>query len=133
MPVPTRQPTLELTVWFDGDCGLCKRIAGWLRKQPKYVTIHCVPAQHAATDQGCPLDTKALLDNVTVVASDGAVYRGTNAWLTVLWALRNYRRWSLRMSKDRWRPWAEDLFASISGLARWTKSKRPVAPKRASK
>ena len=28
---------LELTVWFDGDCGLCTRVAKWLDGQPKYL------------------------------------------------------------------------------------------------
>ena len=82
---------LHLTVWFDADCGLCTRVARWLDRQPKFVPVRCVPAQHASTG-GCPLDTAALLDKVTVIASDGAVYRGDNAWIVVLWALRGYRR-----------------------------------------
>lgn len=111
---------LELTVWFDGDCGFCARVAKWLDGQPKYVPVRCVPAQDAA-GAGCPLGTQALLDKVTVTASDGAVYRGTNAWITVLWALRAYRRWSLRFAQPRWRPMAEALFGAIAGVAKMTK------------
>lgn len=114
------QHNLELTVWFDGDCGLCKRVARWLERQPKFVPVHCVPAQ-TATPAACPLDTRALLDKVTVTASDGALYRGTNAWITVLWALRNYRSWSLRLARDQWRPLAENLFGVITGIAKMTK------------
>ena len=113
---------LRLTVWFDGDCGLCKRIAKWLDRQPKYVPVDCLPAQ-AADAEGCPLDAASLLDKVTVTASDGAVYRGTSAWITVLWALRNYRHWALRCAHDRWRPLAERLFAVVTGLARMTKAR----------
>jgi predicted DCC family thiol-disulfide oxidoreductase YuxK len=113
-------PALELTVWFDGDCPLCRRVAQWLDGQPKFVPVRCIPAQ-AGASHGCPLDAAALLAQVTVTASDGAIYRGTNAWITVLWALRGYRRWALRFATPRWRPLAERLFAGITGVAAWTK------------
>ena len=111
---------LCLTVWFDGDCGLCARVAKWLDRQPKYVAVRCVAAQTAS--QGtCPINTKDLLDKLTVTASDGAIYRCTNAWITILWALRNYRSWSLRFARTSWLPWAESLFATIAGLAKRTR------------
>jgi predicted DCC family thiol-disulfide oxidoreductase YuxK len=115
--------TLSLTVWFDGDCPLCTRIAAWLCRQPRFVPLRCVAAQSAAR-LGCPLDAASLLAKLTVIASDGAVYRGTNAWLVVLWALRGYRAWALRFVQPSWRPVAERLFATIAGVAAWTKSRR---------
>lgn len=114
---------LTLTVWFDGDCGLCTRIAQWLDRQPTFVPLRCIAAQRAA-GAGCPIDLPSLLAKVTVTASDGAVYRGTNAWIVVLWALRRYRSWSLRFATPRWRPFAERLFATIAGVAAWTKRRR---------
>ena len=116
---------LELTVYFDGDCGLCRTVARWLDRQPKYVPLHCVAAQQAAAS-GCPLAVPSLLERVTVIASDGALYRGTNAWLVCLWALRNYRGWSLRLSAAALRPWAERLFATVTGLAALTHRARPA-------
>lgn len=113
---------LSLTVYYDADCALCCRVAQWLDGQHKHVPVRCVPAQQAA-GRGCPIDLPSLLAQVTVTASDGAVYRGTNAWIVCLWALRSYRAWSLRFATPRWRPWAERLFASIAGVAQWTKRK----------
>lgn len=120
---PQTGTPLQLTVWFDGDCGFCSRVAKWLEGQPKFVAVHCVAAQ-TAKENSCPIEVAALLDKITVTASDGAVYRGTNAWLTVLWGLRNYRSWSLRLSRKAWRPWAENLFAMIAGVAKLTKRQR---------
>lgn len=117
------QNPLSLTVWFDGDCGFCTRVAAWLRRQPQFVPVHCVQAQEAAS-AGCPFDLSTLLAKITVMASDGAVYRGSNAWIVVLWALRRYRRWALRFAQPRWRPFAEKLFATITGFAAWTKHHR---------
>jgi len=116
---------LSLTVFYDVECPLCRRVALWLEGQHKFVPVHCVAAQQAA-GRGCPIDLPSLLAQVTVTASDGAVYRGTNAWIVCLWALRRYRAWSLRFATPRWRPWAERLFASIAGVAAWTK-RRPKA------
>lgn len=114
---------LSLTVWFDGDCPLCARVARWIDAQPKLLPVACVPAQ-AAPGRGCPLGLDALLADVTVTCSDGAVYRGSNAWIIVLWALRRYRAWALHFAKPRWRPLANALFATVSGVAKWTKRRR---------
>lgn len=114
---------LVLTVWFDGECPLCTRIAGWLGRQPQFVPLRCVAAQRAGAS-GCPLDASQLLAQLTVTASDGAVYRGTNAWLTVLWALRRHRALALRLAQPRWRPLAERAFATIAGVASWTKRRQ---------
>jgi predicted DCC family thiol-disulfide oxidoreductase YuxK len=77
---------LSLVVWFDGDCGFCRRVASWLQTQETLVPVQLVAAQRAR-DAGCPIDLASLLAQLTVTASDGAVYRGTNAWIVVLWAL----------------------------------------------
>ena len=123
MRAPPDATPLCLTVWFDGDCGFCTRVAKWLDRQPKFVAVNCVAAQSAGPSS-CPLNTAQLLDKITVTASDGAIYRGTNAWITILWALRNYRRWSLRFARGSWQPWAERLFATITGVAKLTKRPR---------
>jgi predicted DCC family thiol-disulfide oxidoreductase YuxK len=115
---------MELTVWFDGDCGLCRRVARWLDRQPKFVPLHCVAAQSQTPDTSCPLDTGELLDRLTVTASDGAVYRGTKAWIMCLWALREYRGWSLTLSQEALWPWARRLYAAITGVASLTKPGR---------
>ena len=43
---------LELVVWFDGDCGFCRRVATWLEAQDKLVPVRCVAAQ-SARGAGC--------------------------------------------------------------------------------
>ena len=111
---------LSLVVWFDGDCGFCRRVASWLQRQQTLVPVQLVAAQSARV-AGCPIGLESLLARLTVTASDGAVYRGTNAWIVVLWALRDYRALSLRFAMPRWRPWAERLFGAITGIASWTK------------
>ncbi len=98
-------------------------MADWLRAQPQLVPLHLVAAQ-AASGRGCPIELSALLAQVTVTASDGAVYRGCNAWIVALWALRDYRGWSLRFAEPAWRPFAERMFAGIAGIAAWTKRSR---------
>ena len=119
--------TLELTVYFDADCGLCRRVVDWLRNQPKFVPLHCVAAQSGVADAGatCPLDADQLLDQLTVMGSDGAVYRGTKAWIMCLWSLRDYRGWAMRLSTETLWPWARRLFAVITGLANLTRPARP--------
>ena len=44
-----------------------------------------------------------------------------------VWALRRYRAWSLRLSRQALRPWAERLFAAVVGVAAWTR-RRAASP-----
>lgn len=113
----------HLTVFFDAECGLCRRVADWLQRQPQYVPVYCVPAQ-APNQVDCPLRAEDLLREITVVSAEGAIWRGTDAWITCLWALRNWRAWSLRLAGPRLRPWAERLFVVVAGLRAATVQRR---------
>ena len=35
------------------------------------------------------------------------IYRGDSAWITILWALRGYRRWAIRFARPAWRKHAK--------------------------
>jgi predicted DCC family thiol-disulfide oxidoreductase YuxK len=106
---------VELTVFFDRDCPLSRRVARWLVRQPTFVPLRVQAAQSAAGR--CPLALDDLLAQVTVTASDGAVYRGVNAWLVCLWALRRWRGFALRLAAPQRRQWAARLFGLLTGLA----------------
>jgi len=49
-----------------------------------------------------------------VIGDDGAVYFGPKAWLMCLWALREYREWSLRLSSPALLPNAKRVISTIS-------------------
>ena len=94
-----------LTVLYDGRCEFCRSVRAWLEGQPTYVKLQLVPAGSDLARTLYPaLDHAATLGEITVVRSDGAVYRGDNAYLMVLWALRRYREWSLRLAEPAMRP-----------------------------
>jgi predicted DCC family thiol-disulfide oxidoreductase YuxK len=95
----------ELTVLYDARCEFCRSVRAWLEGQPTYVRLHVLPAGSSVARARFPaLDHAATLGEITVVRSDGAVYRGDNAYLVVLWALRRYRAWSLRLAEPGMRP-----------------------------
>jgi predicted DCC family thiol-disulfide oxidoreductase YuxK len=88
-----------LTVLYDARCSLCRRIRSWLETQPTYIDLAFVPAGSAEARRRFPeLDHAATMSELTVISDEGAVYHEANAWLMCLWALRDYRAWSLRLS-----------------------------------
>ncbi len=101
----------RLTVFFDAECALCARLRDWVEQQPQLVPIDFAPAQDPGT---CPVEPDELLAELTVVGSDGALWRGTNAWLVCLWALERYRGWSLSLASPVLLPWARRLFGWVS-------------------
>ncbi len=94
-----RVPVRRLTVLYDAECSLCSFVRDWLVRQPQLVPLVLVPAGSPAARAAFPgLDHGATLEDITVVADGGQVYRGAAAWIVTLWALRNHRRLAHRLS-----------------------------------
>jgi predicted DCC family thiol-disulfide oxidoreductase YuxK len=88
-----------LTVLYDARCSVCCRARRWLSRQPSYVDLEFVRAGSAeARDRYPELSAARTQEELTVVGDDGSIYRGAKAWLICLWALRQYRSWSLTLS-----------------------------------
>jgi predicted DCC family thiol-disulfide oxidoreductase YuxK len=104
-----------LVVLYDVRCDLCRRIQGWLLSQPRYVELAFIPAGSEEAQRRFPqLDHRATLAELTVVSDQGAVYRDAKAWLMCLWALREYRSWSLKLSSPELMPIARRFIAWVS-------------------
>ncbi len=105
----------ELTVLYDPQCGLCRRAQSWLMSKPKYVELVFVPASSDEARSLYPqLNHPLTLSDLTVISDQGAVYGGPKAWLMCLWALREYREWSLRLSSPELLPTAKRVISMIS-------------------
>ncbi|MET9969306.1 DCC1-like thiol-disulfide oxidoreductase family protein [Streptomyces sp. NPDC006356] len=89
----------RLTVLYDAQCSLCTFLRDWLVRQPQLVPLELVPAGSDEARRRHPdLDHAATLDEITVVGDAGQVYRGGAAWIVTLWALREHRGLSHRLS-----------------------------------
>src|SRR5215213_8620277 len=96
-----------LTVLYDARCNLCSHLRAWLETQPAYVQLAFVPAGSPEAQQRFPtLNHAATTSELTVIGDDGAVYIEAKAFLMCLWALRDYRAWSLRLSSPDMLPLA---------------------------
>jgi predicted DCC family thiol-disulfide oxidoreductase YuxK len=105
----------ELTVLYDPQCGLCRRAHAWLMSKPKYLELNFVPAGSEEARGLYPqLNHSLTLTDLTVISDEGAVYSGPKAWLMCLWALREYREWSLRLSSPELLPTAKRVISTIS-------------------
>jgi predicted DCC family thiol-disulfide oxidoreductase YuxK len=104
-----------LTFLYDPSCGLCRRVQGWLADQPKLVEIRMIPIKTDAARQRYPkLDHELTSKDLTVISDQGAVYRGSKAWLMLLWALRRYREWSYRLATPELLPTTRRVVSLVS-------------------
>ena len=97
-----------LFVFYDGECGLCakarKRLAGMAQRVPLLFVPHQDAQVHAIFPALASLDP----DQQVIAMSDtGDIYRGDSAWITILWALRDYRSWACRLARPAWRKHAK--------------------------
>jgi predicted DCC family thiol-disulfide oxidoreductase YuxK len=104
-----------LTVLYDAQCGFCVKCRWWLVNQPKFVAMDFLPAGGPEAARRFPeLAGEDTAEELTVVDDEGGVYRGTRAWILCLWALRDYREWSLRLATPGLLPFARGAFALVS-------------------
>ena len=105
----------QLTVLYDAECGLCRRVQAWMLAQPKFIDVAFVPVNSEEARYRYPeLDHELASKDLTVISDQGALYRGAKAWLMCLWALRDYRAWSLRLSSPELLPSARKVISMIS-------------------
>lgn len=111
----------RLHVLYDARCGLCNRARRWLEDQPTLVELVFLPAGSEAAARQFPTLTVegAEPEELVVIADDGGVYRGGDAWIIVLYATEAHREWSLRLASPALRPLARRAFAWISGNRGW--------------
>ncbi len=74
----TLEPPLpRVTVWFDGDCPLCRREIAWLRRLDRRGGIDFV---NVANGGSCPIDRATLLARFHAREGDGPLVSGAAAF-----------------------------------------------------
>lgn len=108
-------PIGRLHVFYDGECGLCSHCRDWLRGQPAWVPLVFTAFQTPEAERLCP----GLADfhperEIVVMADNGDVYQGADAWIMCLWALRDYRALSFRLAGPTLKPLARKAVLLVS-------------------
>jgi predicted DCC family thiol-disulfide oxidoreductase YuxK len=89
----------SLTIFYDARCGLCSRVRRWLQSQPAFVRLEFIAYNAPEAALRFPGIRHLRADQEIVVMADtGEVWQGAAAWVMCLWALRDYRVWSARLS-----------------------------------
>ena len=87
-----------LTVLYDADCGFCARCKAWLQQQPSAVHLDFDARDSLEVARRFPGLEPKIDDELLVIDDHGGVYRGPDAFIMCLYALDEYRDWSLRLS-----------------------------------
>lgn len=104
-----------LTIFHDPRCGMCSKFSLWLTAQPRWVEVEFVDwASDDATRRLPGIREMNAGKDVVVLADDGAWWQGDAAWLTCLWATREYRPWSHRLASPALRPMLRRAVALLS-------------------
>jgi predicted DCC family thiol-disulfide oxidoreductase YuxK len=105
----------RLYVLYDAKCELCRRIRVWLERQSAFVSLAFVPLQSADLEERFPgVNALEPERQILVVADNGDVWRGSDAWIVCLWALRDFREWSQRLASPILRPFARHVCDMVS-------------------
>jgi len=104
-----------LTIFYDARCGLCSRFRRWMLDQAAYVSLQFLPYDSPQALRLCPALPSLRADQeIVVMADDGSLWQGTGAWVTCLWALYDFREWSLRLASPTLQPIARKVVHWIS-------------------
>lgn len=114
----------RLTILYDAQCAVCRFCRTWMEEQPAYLELDFYPRQALGlVDRFEGLKDRIAPDELVVVNDEGGVYRGDAAYLMCLYALKEYRAWSLRLAEPALRPLAARFFRVLASnryrLSRW--------------
>lgn len=114
----------RLYVLYDDHCGLCRWARRWAMSQPKFMDLVFIAAGSEEAKRRFPsLSNPGAPEELIAAGDDGSVYRGSSAWIMCLYALEDYREWSLRLGRPLLRPLARAAFSLVSTergrLSRW--------------
>lgn len=105
----------SLTILYDASCGLCSAARRWLERQELYLPVDFVPCGTPRAEMHFPtLDHDLSRQEVTVVADDGAIWRGTEAWILCLWATHRFRGLSQTLAQPGQMHRARAFFEMVS-------------------
>lgn len=112
-----------LTLFYDARCGLCSQVRRWLETQPAYLRLEFIPYDSPEAVEKLPAIRQLRADEeIVVLANTGEVWQGAGAWVICLWALKEYRAWSVRLASAPMQAVARKLVYWISanriGLSR---------------
>lgn len=109
---------MRLTVLYDAECPLCVRCKSWMQRQPALVELEFLASQSAAARARYGA-VRWMGEELVVVSDGGDVWIGASAFIMCLWALYDWREWSVRLSGTTFAPLAEGFFKFISGRRQW--------------
>ena len=117
----------KLFILYDANCRFCVRCCHWLQEQPAYLELVFIPARSAEAECRFPgLEKFSTANELIVVSDDGAVYQRPNAFIMCLYALVDFREWSLRLARPSLLPFARQMFDFISNnrlaFSKWFRS-----------
>lgn len=69
---------------FDGDCGMCRRTAGWIGRRDNQNRFEIIEFQHAPSPPMTPKIYDACKKAMHVVKSNGEILRGGRSMMFVL-------------------------------------------------
>ena len=105
----------RLYVLYDARCGLCRWSRIWLQSQPKFLDLEFVAANSDQAKAWFPsLAASTVPEELIVVSDEGYVYREGSAWIMCLYALTEYREWSIRLAQPALLPLARKAFSLLS-------------------
>jgi predicted DCC family thiol-disulfide oxidoreductase YuxK len=103
----------KITVLFDAKCGFCCRCRNWMLSQSRFLEIEFLPKESIGARERYP-DIDSVDDELLVIDDEGGLYRGPSAFLMCLYALTEYREWSVRLSNPALMPLARKGFELVS-------------------
>ena len=117
----------KLFVLYDVNCHFCRRCRNWLEAQPAFLELNFIPARSAEARCRFPgIEAYEAANELMVISDEGAVYQGPNAFIMCLYALVDFREWSVRLSRPALLPFARQMFEIISnnraGFSKWLRA-----------
>ncbi len=109
------RPPWGMTVFYDGNCRICRRMASWLREADTYFPVSLIDLHDPEASRSYPEIREELSDvRFVVLTDDGRMYLDTKAKLMVLYATTRYRELSYDLASPLLYSLTDTVFSSVA-------------------
>ena len=106
----------HIKAFYDAQCGMCTKARNRLSAEPTHLDVEFVALQSDTAKEllGTHYDEKQLRKEIHVLADNGDLWVGADAWILLLWATCRWRSLATTLSNPVFKPVVKKVVSLIS-------------------
>jgi len=106
----------HIKAFYDADCGMCSKARNRLSAEPTHLDVEFIALQSDTAKEllGAHYDADQLRKEIHVLAENGDLWVGGDAWILLLWSTCRWRSLATTLASPLCKPMVKKVVGLIS-------------------